>query len=94
MERQQQTGTQIVQEVSVKLRSSVTRMVQFADAREEYEPSSECSSGNETLSGESIMSGLAMMICPGSPRKNDEGTKICPGSRETSRANENADKTS
>ena len=54
MERQQATGTQTAQEVSVKLRSSVTKRVQFTDSREEYEPNSDCSCGGETLSGEPI----------------------------------------
>ena len=53
VERQQATGTQTAQEVSVRLRSRVARRVQFTDAREEYEPSSDCSSGHQTLSGES-----------------------------------------
>ena len=67
-ERQQATGTQTVQETSVKLKSRVTRNIQFTNAREDYEPSSDCSSGDKTLSGSQIMSGLARMICPGSPR--------------------------
>ena len=35
MERQQATGNQTAQEVSVKLKSSVAKTVQFNDAREE-----------------------------------------------------------
>ena len=53
VERRQTTGNQTAQEFSVELRSSVTRRVQLADAEEEYEPRSDCSSGKETLSGES-----------------------------------------
>ena len=49
VERQQATGTQTAQEVSVKLRSSVTKRVQITDAREEYEPNSDCSCGGETV---------------------------------------------
>ena len=45
--------TQTTEEVRVKSRSSFTRRVHFTDAREEYEPSSDCSSGDETMSGES-----------------------------------------
>ena len=41
------------EEVKVKSKSSFTRKVNFTDARDEYEPSSHCSSGDETLSGES-----------------------------------------
>ena len=53
MECQQSIATQTAQEVNVELRSSVTRSVEFTDTMEEYEPSSDCSSGDETLSGES-----------------------------------------
>ena len=89
-ERQQTNGTQTAQGFSVKLTSSVTRRVQFTDAREEYEPSSDCSSRDETLSEESSHVCLARMNCLGSPRYNDEGTKFCSGSRETSRINQMA----
>ena len=44
---------QAAEEVRVKSRSSFTRKVHFTDAREEYEPSSDCSAGEETMSGES-----------------------------------------
>ena len=44
---------QATEEVRVKSRSSFTGKVHFTDAREEYEPSSDCSSGDETMSGES-----------------------------------------
>ena len=55
MEHQQATGSQTTQEVCVKLKSSVARGFQFTDVREEYEPWSDCSSGDETLSGESTL---------------------------------------
>ena len=45
--------TQATEEVRIKSRSSFARKVHFTDAREEYEPSSDCSSGDETMSGES-----------------------------------------
>ena len=61
VERQQVTGTQTAQEVSLKLKSSVARRVQFTDAREKYEPLKRCP-------GSQVISGLARMICPGSPR--------------------------
>ena len=41
------------EEVRVKSRSSFTRKVHFTDVREEYKPSSVCSTGDETMSGES-----------------------------------------
>ena len=44
---------QATEEVRVKSRSSFTRKVHFTDVREEYEPSSDCSTGEETTSGES-----------------------------------------
>ena len=45
--------TQATEEVRIKSKSSFARRVHFTDAREEYEPSSDCSSGDETMSGES-----------------------------------------
>ena len=72
MERQQATGTQTAQEVSVKLRSSVARRVQFTDAREEYEPCSECLSGDETLSGESSH------VWPGQDDLSGESSHVWP----------------
>ena len=45
--------TQATEEVRIKSRSSLGRKVHFTDAREEYEPSPDCSSGDETMSGES-----------------------------------------
>ena len=44
--------TQATEEVRVKSTSCFTRKVHFTDTREEYEPSSDCSSGDETMSGE------------------------------------------
>ena len=44
---------QITEEVKVKSKSSFTRKVRFTDAKAEYEPGSDCSSGDETMSGES-----------------------------------------
>ena len=44
------TQVQATVEVRVKSESSFTRKVHFTDAREEYEPSSGCLSGYETLS--------------------------------------------
>ena len=67
------------------------------DAKKEYEPCSDSSSGDETLSEESIQesyrdaelsgsrfpSGLDRMICPGSRCQDNPGTEFCPGTRET-----------
>ena len=52
-QRGKSTPIQVTEEVRVKSKSSFTRKVDFTDAKEEYEPSSDCSSGDETLSGES-----------------------------------------
>ena len=43
--------TQAIEEVRMKSRFSFARKVHFTDAREEYEPSPDCSSGDETMSG-------------------------------------------
>ena len=45
--------TQATEEVRIKSKTSFARRVHFTDAREEYEPSPDCSSGDETMSGES-----------------------------------------
>ena len=45
--------TQATEEVRIKSKSSFARRVHFTDAREEYEPSPDYSSGDETMSGES-----------------------------------------
>ena len=47
------THVQATEEVRVESKTSFTRKVHFTDAREEYEPSSDFSSGDKTLSGES-----------------------------------------
>ena len=45
--------TQATEEVRIKSKSSFARRVHFTDAKEEYEPSPDCSSGDETTPGES-----------------------------------------
>ena len=47
------TQVQATEEVMVKSKFSFTRKAQFTYAREEYEPSLDCSSEDETMSGES-----------------------------------------
>ena len=44
---------QTTEEVRINSKSSFTRRVHFTDAKEEYEPSPDCSSVDETMSGES-----------------------------------------
>ena len=53
IERGKSTPVQVTEEVRVKSKCSFTRKVHLTDAKEEYEPSSDCSSGDETMSGES-----------------------------------------
>ena len=45
--------TQATEEFRIKSKSSFARRVHLTDAKEEYEPSPDCSSGDETMSGES-----------------------------------------
>ena len=52
-ERRTSTQVQATEEVRVKSKSSFTRKVQFTEAKKEYEPSLNISSGDETRSGES-----------------------------------------
>ena len=52
-ERGRPTPVQVTEEVRVKSKSSFTRKVHFTDVKEEYDPSSDCSSRDETISGES-----------------------------------------
>ena len=44
---------QTTEEVRIRSKSSFTRRVHFTDAKEEYEPSPDCSSVDEIMSGES-----------------------------------------
>ena len=52
-ERGKPIPVQLTEEVKVKSKSSFTRKVNFTDAKAEYEPGSDCSSGDKTMSGES-----------------------------------------
>ena len=52
-ERGRPTPVQVTEEVRVKSKSSFTRKVHFTDVKEEYDPISDCSYGDETMSGES-----------------------------------------
>ena len=61
-EHREATNVQTTEELRNKSKSSVTRKVQFTEAKEEYEPCSDNSSGDETLYGES---------CAFGPRQDD-----------------------
>ena len=52
-ERGKPIPVQVTEEVRVKSKSSFTRKVHFTDAKAEYESGSDCSSGDETMSGDS-----------------------------------------
>ena len=52
-ERGKSIPGQITEEVKVKSKSSFARKANFTDAKTEYEPGSDCFSGDETMSGES-----------------------------------------
>ena len=73
-EHREATNVQTTEEVSVKSKSSVTRKVQFTEAKEEYEPCSDSSSGDETLSRSHALSGADRTICPRRQCQSDQGT--------------------
>ena len=73
-EHRTSTQVQATEEVRVKSKSSFTRKVHFTDAKEEHEPSSDCSSGDETMSGESstlepVQDDLSGEMILGQPRE-------------------------
>ena len=80
MERQESIATQTAQEVSVKLRSSVTRRVQLTETKRST--SRACTVHPETkhCPGSHAPSGPDKMTCPGRQSRSDEGTEFCPGS--------------
>ena len=59
------TQAQATEEVRVKSTSSFTRKVHFTDAREEYRPSSDCSSGTRQCPGSLTPSSPSRTNCPG-----------------------------
>ena len=66
IERGRPTPVQGTEEVRVKSKSSFTRKVYFTDVKEEYDPSSDCSSEDETMSGESdTFRPVQDDLCPG-----------------------------
>ena len=89
VERQHLISTRSTQGINVELKSSMARRVQFVDAKKEYEPCSDCSSGDETSSRDETCPGsqLRKVVqtgnCPGSRCEDDRGTRFCPGIRET-----------
>ena len=102
-ERGKSTPVQATEEVRVKSHSSFTRKVRFTDAREEYEPALNCSSGDKTMSGESgtfepaqdDLSGETRLRQPkdrmlsGEPGSRRPRDRVFLGSRETSQTDRN-----
>ena len=102
-ERGKPTPVQVTEEVRVKSKSSFTRKVHFTDVKEEYDPSSDFSSGDETLSGESgtfgpvqnDLYGERLMRQPRDRMLSEESDSkqpwdsFLPGSRETSQTDWN-----
>ena len=100
-EHREATNIQTTEEARAESKSSVTRKVQFTDAKEEYEPCSDYSSGDEALSGESCTFGpgqndlsgrqcqdnIETECCPGRRIESDQETEFCQGSRKTSQTN-------
>ena len=86
MEHQQLTSTQSSHGFSDELNSSIARRVQFTDAKEEYEPCSDCSSGDETPSGDETLSVESNQVdevwnCLGKRVPSGPTRMVCPRSR-------------
>ena len=79
VELQLATGTQTVQVVSVKLRSSVTRRVQFTDAKRSTSRARTVHPEMKHCQGSQVMPGLARMICPGVHAKATKGQNFVRG---------------
>ena len=75
------TQVQATEEFRVRSNSRFARKVQFTDAREEYEPSLNCSSWDKTMSGESDNLEPVKANCPGRQCWDNQMTERCPGSR-------------
>ena len=84
-EHRASTDIQTTEEVRVKPKSSFTRKVQFTEAREKYEPSSDCSSGDKTLSGESYTSEPGQDYLSGETRSGQPRDKMLSGERDSKR---------
>ena len=71
--------TQATEEVRINSRSSFARKVHFTDAREEYEPSPDCSCGDEQCPGSLIPSSSSRMTCLRSLTPLSPYRTTCPG---------------
>ena len=79
---------QTTEEVRVKSKSSLTGREQFTDAREEYEPSSGCSSGDEKLSRESCTFEPGQDNLSGETMSRQPRDRILSGEPDSKRASE------
>ena len=85
-ERGKSTPFQVTEEVRVKSKSSFTRKVYFTDAKEEYEPSSDCSSGDETMSWESGTFGPVQDVLSGERLLRQPREKMLSGESDSKRS--------
>ena len=85
-ERGKSTPFQVTEEVRVKSKSSFTRKVYFTDTKEEYEPSSDCSSGDETMSGESGTFGTVQDVLSGERLLRQPRDKMLSGELDSKRS--------
>ena len=85
-ERGKSTPFQVTEEVRVKSKSSFTRKGHFTDAKEEYEPSSDCSSGDETMSGESGTFGPVQDVLSGERLLRQPRDKMLSGELDSKRS--------
>ena len=83
-ERGKPIPVQITEEVKVKSKSSFTRKVHFTDAKAEYEPGLDCSSGDETMSGESDIFRPVQDDLSGERLMRPSRDRILSGGRKTS----------
>ena len=84
-ERGKSTPVEFTEEVRVKSKSSFTRKLHFTDAKSEYERSSDCSSGDETMSGESDTFGLVQDNLSGERLMRPPRDRILSGESDSTR---------
>ena len=78
-EHRSSTHVQATEEVRVKSKSSFTRKVHFTDARGEYEPSSDCSSGVRQCPGNQALSSPYRRLVRGNNVGTTKGQNFVQG---------------
>ena len=73
------TPVQVTEDVMVKSKSSFARKVQLTNAREENEPSLDCSSEDETMSGETMLGQPKDRMLSGKPDSKRPRDRILSG---------------